>query len=325
MFRFYGRLRRLGTLTLLVIVLCSSLTGIASPTQAGSDEIFFSLSPEGNELQFACVGKSTEMFFLAQLIDSGDPLAPLTSQEIRVVNAIPPSVGKLSQRTWTIPARNAKLMRFTYTGSKPGREELVFDAAVLDGGEPASSATVTKSVSFPVVHCRYKVTVHSEILNSQGGISTNIFYDGEGHFDLLPKEKGDPGPGSPIFGTGVAKVEINVDGTASRTTCVTTSPGKGSNNFLISGDGDPNTMFNLTLQFGDIMTSVGQSCNGRAWSIPRIGWLPNSAESGLVKDLQFSPKGDNQELPISAVNDTRYTEGANQGSMLITVLPEDAK
>jgi hypothetical protein len=336
MFRVKRWVLRLGAFVLFAILLCIGAPGNASKVQAAQGpggELYFDLYSVNNDLQFACVGKPINGSFLTGVQgnepSAADPLAPLVPPEIRVTVPVDPLVGTLSKRSWTINSVNTfKSWKFTYTPTKTGDEDLVFDAMLANSPNPV----ITKHASFPVIYCRYKVSIHGEFENVQGGIRSDFWYDGEGHFDLSPRGgKGyqDPGSGFPIYGTGIAKLEAYSDGTDELgTTCTTTSPGQGSSTFFIDGDGAPSSTLKLNFYFGDIITSIGQTCRGKrtgAWGIPRIGWLPNSAQGGEVKDLTFSPKGESKDLDISAVNDTRFTAGSNNGTMSITVLPEVPK
>lgn len=317
--RIHRRGWRVAAFAVFAMLLCAGALGSASQVKAGEDAktgLYFYLYPD--QVPYACVGKPIQMYFLAGVKqeDSG-PLASLVPPEIRVT-ALDPLVGKLSKRSWTIN-RFDTAKRFTYTPTKTGDETLIF---YIDtpGGQ------LDQTLTFPVIYCRYRVSIHSEIQNIQGGIHTNIFYDGQGRLDV---SRNDGDSGWTISGYGTTTFEGYSDGTEGDLTCVTTSPGKGAGTFWIDGDGDPSAKLKPVFHFTDIGAGVGLACKNKkgaqTGSVPRIGWLPNAGQSGVLTDLAFNPKGDNRDLDISQFNDTRWTDGANQGNMLITIVPETSQ
>ncbi len=323
--RFRGALR-LGGLAALLILLSAGSVGMASRVRAAdpeSGELFFMLYPENDEKPYACVGKPFKGFFMAgvekELSDS-DPLAPLVPPEISV-NTDTPKVGTLSQRSWTV--KSGKVIWWTYTPTKVGDEDLLFDASI-----PKSSyKPITTETRFPVLNCQYRLSIHAEIRNTQGAIETNMFYDAEGHFDIIQKGRNSP---FTFKGYGATSIQAFSDGTEGGVKCITSKPGEGTGNLHIEGSVDPSSSnINLTLRFSDTGSGVGQTCSKGDKTGPgmirHIGFLPSGKTEGELTDIKFSPFGDNQELEINAFNDRRWVKGLNQGSMLITVVPVTSK
>ncbi len=328
MVRVNRRVVRVGTFVVFAILLClGSFAGMSQAlAQQDSGGLYIDLYPSGKEVAYACVGKPIQGWFIvstgATETSLSNPLALLTPSLVQVWTT-PPLVGTLSKDSWTISSASAT-RRFTYTPTKEGEEHLIFRAWILD----SSPSPLAKNIDLTVIQCRYRITVHGEFHNRQGSIDSNIFYDGQGLVDLVPNEKG---TGWDIKGRGTTQLEEYVDGTEGDVTCVTSAPGKGSSSFLVEGYAVPSVTLNPTFRFRDITTGVGQTCTDKgkgktmAGGIPLTGWLVNSAENGMLWDLEFSAQGESKQLPISAVNDTRWTDGNNIGSMKIEIMPEAGK
>jgi hypothetical protein len=290
---------------------------------AENSELSFELYPSGKDVTHACVGKPIEGYFFVKAggteASAPDPLAPLTPPVIQVW-ATPPLVGTLSKDSWTFSSGRGD-KSFTYTPTKEGEEHIDFRAWILD----ASTSPLVETIELKVIQCRYRIFIHGEFQNRQGSIDSRITYDGQGYLDLVQNEKGS---GWDIKGRGTIQLEEYVDGTEGDVECVTTAPGKGSSSFLVEGYAIPSETLYPAFRFRDITTGVAQSCTDKgkgktmAWGIPITGWLVNSAGNGWVEDLEFSAKGESKVLPMSQVNDTRWTDGNNVGSFKIEIMPE---
>lgn len=323
MFRINRPILRVGTVVLCALLVCIALLGIAGRSQARqASGLSLDLYPQNQEIPFACLGKPLRGWFIVNAVTQepvlSDPLKPTQIQ----VTASPPLAGTLSSSSWTIQGSMGS-KGFTYTPAKTGSEHLQFTAAVLN----AASAPLVKSIDFKVVNCRYQITITGEIQNLQGGITSNIFYNGEGTLSLTQNG----GSGWSIMGRGTTTLEEYVDGTEGDVTCVTTSPGTGTGSFWIEGEADPAAKLKPVFHFTDIRTGVGQSCkdsgNGKTQSgaIPSTGWLPNSGSGGVVKGLEFLAQGEQKSLDVSQVNDARWVEGSSTGTMQISIEPEANK
>ncbi len=329
MHRPLHRTLRLIGLAAWIGLLCAGFLGVTSQVQAAKQNpggLFLYLHPENDRVPYACVGKPITGTFRTGLddIDSdvAEPLWQLTPPDI-VVNADGPRVGTLSRTSWTIHSFNEEKY-WTYTPTKPGDEQLVFKSRIPQN---PSYATVTQSAWFPVINCRYRLSIHGEIKNAQGGIDTNMFYDAEGHFDLTKKNKDSS---FVIRGFGVTSIEAFSDGTEGDVRCITSEPGKGAGSLRIQGESDASSNLNLTLRFGDTATGVPQTCTkdgkSRPWGVRKVGFLPSGDAEGVLADLEFPPLGGNLELGVGgAVNDRRWIQGATTGDLLITVVPVTSK
>jgi hypothetical protein len=329
MFRINYRVLQVGTFAVFAILFCVRLLGDTSQSQAKQDSsggLFFDLTPASNEVPYACLGKPIQGWFIVGTESKPpslpDPLAPLVLFQIQVWTT-PPLVGTLSKDSWTIQSTYAS-KRFTYTPTKTGDENFSFNAWILDSPD----SPLVKNIELTVINCRFRISIHGEFHNMQGSINADIFYDGEGYLDLVQNDKDS---GWSIMGYGTTTLTEYVDGTEGDVTCSTSAPGQGSGEFWVDGEAEPSARLNPVFRFTDILTSVGQTCTDKgkgktmANTIRSTGWLPNSNGNGVLGDLEFSPQGDNQELPISAVNDFRWTQGSNTGSMTITITPETNK
>lgn len=316
---------RFGLFSPIVILFFLGLFGTASQAQAmqGSGAgLVFDLYPANKEVAYGCVRKPIRGWFTVSTSGEtsiSNPLAPLVPSQVQVWTT-PPLVGTLSNDSWTIKS-SPVTKRFTYTPTKTGDEHLTFHAMIFD----SPNSPLAKNMDLTVIQCRFKVTVHGEFQNRQGSINSNIFYDGEGYLELV---QNDGDTGWTLKGRGTTKLEEYVDGTEGDVTCQTTSPGKGAGIFYVEGDAVPSVRLNPIFRFTDILTSVGQVCTDKGKgktmgnSIPLTGWLPNSAGSGVLWDLEFPGQGGSLDLPISAVDDTRWVTGGSIGSMQITITPE---
>lgn len=310
------------TLLILAAAFYLGASETAAPVEASDDQgasTFFALFPD--EIVYACVGKPIKMLFYVGVEEADlGPLASLNPPDIQVL-ADQPVLGTLSSREWRIRS-NFKQQVFTYTPTKTGIEHLSIYV-----NNPKRVATQERV--FPIIYCKYKISIHSEIQNQQaakGAITSNIFYDGEGHLDIS-KEKGSSK--YTLRGYGTTTFEAYSDGTEGGMTCVTTSPGKASGTFYVDGEGDPTEYLLPTFHFDDVGAAVGIFCSNKKGSqpgtIPRLAWLPNAAQSGVIKGLRFKVAGDNKDLGIGEFNDLRWLQGSNSGDMLITITPEMSK
>lgn len=318
---------RLGGLAAFTVLLCVGFVGMAGRVQAAVPNygnVWFLLDPENDEEPYACVGKPVKGDFFAGVEQDGssdpDPLAPLVAPMMQVTTAAP-KVGTLSERTWTV--RSVGFMRlWRYMPTKPGDEELVFSASLVDD----SNNKVTKSAQFPVINCQYKITITSEINNYQGGIHTYISYTAEGHFDVLRKSKNSPWT---VKGYGVTSFLGKTDGTEGEVTCVTNKPGEGKGTFEVEGESEPNTYIDLRLHFSDTGSAVGPDCKKKDKTgvapIRYYGWLPTGSAEGVLEDLRFPTEGGSEQLGIGNFNDRRWVQGHNDGLMIIEVEPVENK
>lgn len=327
MSRINHRILRIGMFVIFALLVCIGIPGSAGQSQAKpSAGLSLDLYPSSQETPYVCLGKPVRGWFIVNAGQNepnlSNPQAPITPTQIQV-SASSPLVGSLSKASWTINS-SFGTKGFTYTPAKTGSEHLIFSAQMLNTAGPQ----VVKNIDFKVINCHYRITIHSEFHNLQGGITSNIFYDGDGTLDLVPNGTGSAWS---IMGYGTTSLEEYVDGTEGDVTCVTTSPGKGAGSFWIEGSGDPSTKLKPVFHFTDIITSVGQTCTDKGKGktmesgIPSTGWLPNSGAGGAVGDIDFSTQGGQKELDVSKVSDARWVEGSNTGSMSITIAPEASK
>ncbi len=310
---------RLGGLAALLVVLGTGTVGIAGRVQAADEpgELFFMVFPENDDVSHACLGEPFEGFFLVGIDkepSNSDPLASLVPPEIHV-SADNPKVGTLSQSSWDVKPGAAK--RFKYTPTKVGDEDLIFTASIPS----ASYKRMTTEAKFPVLNCHYKLTIQSQIDNTQGGIKTAIFYDANGHFDVVP-QKNSPWQ---IKGYGDTKFMATTNGTEGEVNCVTTKPAEGSGTVEISGQVNPGDDLLLTLHFSETGSGNFPECTkgknkGNA-PIRYYGWLPSGKVEGVLEELRFAVEGDSVTLGINALNDRRWIQGNNSGMMLIEVEP----
>ncbi len=320
MHRLFLRALRLGELAVLLILLGAGTAGMSAPVQAAESydgELYFMVFPENDDVTYACVGEPFQGFFMAGIekeASNPDPLAPLVPPEIHV-NTDTPKVGTLSQSKWTV--KPGRVIRFTYTPTKVGDEDLLFDASIPN----SSYKPITTEGRFPVLNCHYKLSIQSQIDNIQGGIKTAIFYDANGHFDLLP-QKNYP---LKIKGYGETKFLATTNGTEGDVTCVTTEPAEASGTLEVEGQADPDNSLLLTLRFSDTGSGAGPQCKkGNKTGVAPIryyGWLPTGKQEGVLQELRFAVGGDSVTLGINAFNDRRWVQGTNSGIMLIEVEP----